>query len=183
MLLNPDIAPSASINRWIVAILTFHFSLVHVAGSHHRPDGLSRCSRQPDNSLSSYDEEETDDWINKLQGFLHQINDPHRPRSITTTVAVLALDSTADADIQSVEDSAPDIEDYSSVPCSHSAVTDDLRLIKVQQWHSDLVRPSDLTDTQYATFIPYCQEFFLDRRALWRKDSHGEHKLVVDRTA
>ena len=27
MLNNPDIAPSASINRWIVSILTFHFEL------------------------------------------------------------------------------------------------------------------------------------------------------------
>ena len=30
MLANPDIHPSASINRWIVSILTFHFELVHV---------------------------------------------------------------------------------------------------------------------------------------------------------
>ncbi|KAJ3474731.1 hypothetical protein NLI96_g12289 [Meripilus lineatus] len=30
MLSNPDIQPSASINRWIVSILTFHFKLVHV---------------------------------------------------------------------------------------------------------------------------------------------------------
>ena len=63
MLSNPDIAPSAGINKWIVVILTFHFSLVHVAGSHHGPDGLSRRPRQPGDSLSSYDEEEIDDWI------------------------------------------------------------------------------------------------------------------------
>jgi hypothetical protein len=42
MLTNPDISPSASINRWIVAILTFHFDLMHVVGTHHGPDGLSR---------------------------------------------------------------------------------------------------------------------------------------------
>ena len=41
MLRNPDVAPSASINRWIVSILMFHFNLVHVPGSHHGPDGLS----------------------------------------------------------------------------------------------------------------------------------------------
>src|SRR5277367_2582255 len=44
MLANPDIAPSASINRWIMSILIFHFELVHVPGSHHGPDGLSRRS-------------------------------------------------------------------------------------------------------------------------------------------
>ena len=42
MLSNPDIAPSASMNRWILSILMFHFTLVHVPGTHHRPDGLSR---------------------------------------------------------------------------------------------------------------------------------------------
>jgi hypothetical protein len=30
MLQNPDLALSASINRWISAILSFHFTLVHV---------------------------------------------------------------------------------------------------------------------------------------------------------
>ena len=42
MLQNPDIAPLASINCWIVSILMFHFTLVHVPGMHHGPDGLSR---------------------------------------------------------------------------------------------------------------------------------------------
>ena len=46
MLNNPDIAPSASINRWIISILAFHFTLVHVPGIHHGPDGLSRRPRQ-----------------------------------------------------------------------------------------------------------------------------------------
>ncbi|KAF7344735.1 DNA/RNA polymerase [Mycena venus] len=42
MLAHPDLEPSASINRWILAILTFHFTLVHVPGVLHGPDGLSR---------------------------------------------------------------------------------------------------------------------------------------------
>jgi hypothetical protein len=41
MLANPNIQPSTSINRWIVSILTFHFTLVHVKGAFHGPDGLS----------------------------------------------------------------------------------------------------------------------------------------------
>lgn len=41
MLSNPDIAPMASINRWIISILTFHFILVYVPGAFHGPDGLS----------------------------------------------------------------------------------------------------------------------------------------------
>jgi hypothetical protein len=41
MLNNPNTAPSASLNRWIVSILTFHFELLHVPGKLHGPDGLS----------------------------------------------------------------------------------------------------------------------------------------------
>ena len=42
MLANPDLAPSASMNHWIVSILLFHFTLVHVPGTRHGPDGLSQ---------------------------------------------------------------------------------------------------------------------------------------------
>ena len=37
---NPDIQPNATINRWIASIL-FDFSLIHVPGATHSPDGLS----------------------------------------------------------------------------------------------------------------------------------------------
>ena len=30
MLANPDLAPSTSMNRWIISILLFHFTLVHI---------------------------------------------------------------------------------------------------------------------------------------------------------
>ncbi|KAH7920041.1 hypothetical protein BV22DRAFT_987628, partial [Leucogyrophana mollusca] len=42
MLANPDLHPGASMNRWIIGILMFHFELVHVPGVNHGPDGLSR---------------------------------------------------------------------------------------------------------------------------------------------
>ena len=42
MLQNLDISPSASMNRWILTILMFHFNLVHVPGTNHMPDRLSR---------------------------------------------------------------------------------------------------------------------------------------------
>ena len=42
MLEHPDEGPNANINRWIAKILTYHFTLVHVPGRTHGPDGLSR---------------------------------------------------------------------------------------------------------------------------------------------
>ena len=56
MLANPDIQPSASINWWILSILTFHFDLVHVKGTFHGPDGLSRRPRQPNDPMEEEDE-------------------------------------------------------------------------------------------------------------------------------
>ena len=49
----------------------------------------------------------------------------------------------------------------------------------MRKWLGDLERPKDLTDQEYATFVRYCTEFFIDAKRLWRKDPNGHHKLVV----
>ena len=73
MLANLDIQPFASINRWIVAILMFHFELVHIKGTFHSPDGLSRRPRQPGDPEPVDDEDEFDDWIDQLHRFVYII--------------------------------------------------------------------------------------------------------------
>ena len=47
MLTHPSMGPNATINRWIDAILMFHFTLVHKSGRTFGPDGLSRRDPQP----------------------------------------------------------------------------------------------------------------------------------------
>jgi hypothetical protein len=74
MLKNPDLAPSAGINRWIVSILMFHFTLVHVPGTHHGPDGLSRRRPQPGDLPEP--EDDFEDWVDQVNGFMHFINTP-----------------------------------------------------------------------------------------------------------
>jgi hypothetical protein len=170
MLSNPDGAPSATLNRWIVSILTFHFELVHVAGTHPRPDGLSRRPRQPDDNTPDTDEAFRD-WIDQLHGFVHQLN-AVVPRSppLPTLFPTFALSSD---DIEQ-----PSIM-YEDIPQSDHAKQDDARLIRVRQWLSDLIRPSSMSNDEYSTFLRYCTEFFLDSGKLWRKDSHGAHKIVA----
>jgi hypothetical protein len=63
MLNNPDIQPNATINCWIASILLFDFKLVHVPGTTHGPDGLSRCPAQVDDQPKPTDNYE--DWINR----------------------------------------------------------------------------------------------------------------------
>lgn len=88
MLQHPDMQPSATINCWILAILTFHFTLVHVKGKTHKPDGLSRWPPQPDNEPQ--DDKDYDDWINHFYGFPHLVQ-PF-PVDSNSTPTILDLD-------------------------------------------------------------------------------------------
>ena len=72
MLNNPDIQPNATINHWITGILLFDFTLKHVPGTTHGPDGWSRQPAQPDDEPNPSDDFE--DWIDKSYGFMHMIN-------------------------------------------------------------------------------------------------------------
>ena len=74
MLNNPDTAPSASVNRWIVSIFTFHFELWHVPGKIHGPNGLSCRPPQPGDLDDDEDPDAFDDWVDHLYGFLHFLN-------------------------------------------------------------------------------------------------------------
>jgi hypothetical protein len=130
MLMNPDVAPSASINRWIVSILTFHFTLVHVAGIHHGPDGLSRCPLQDEDSVID-DEADFRDWIDQLHRFMHQINPISTsvfpsPRSLPTFA--LSSDLSKGKDVS-----------YDDIPHTENSKKDDVRLLRVQQWLDNMV--------------------------------------------
>jgi hypothetical protein len=187
MLKNPDIAPSASINRWIVAILMFHFELVHVPGTHHGPDGLSRRRPQPGDEEEP--EDDFEDWIDNVNGFIHMVN-PHPTNFATLTDAPPITCYITEANRQPSPTPEPDntiaenTEDadnstsYNIVPRSEESNKADRQLLKVQHWLDTLERPDGLTDTEYTTFMRYCTRFFVSDNRLWRKDLKG-HKMVI----
>ena len=183
MLSNPDIAPSASINRWILSILMFHFTLVHVPGSHHGPDGLSR--RKPQVGDEEEPEDDFDDWIDNVNGFMHIINlSPTIASALTATPPIINYAITSDHN-QTKEDNSDlsvteeAITPYSVIPRSEIAIAADQRLEKVRDWLETLKRPDGMIDPDYKTFMRYCTEFFVSDKRLWRKDSKGQHKIVV----
>jgi hypothetical protein len=184
MLANPDIAPSASINRWIVSLSMFQFTLVHVPGAFHGPDGLSRRKPQPGDSSES--EDDFDDWIDQVHGFLHMIM-PLSSHQFEQPPAILHMLTGSIADVDQEPEDAYDrshtdrvnADTYATVPRSDLAHKADERIPRVRDWHKDLVRPGNLSDSEYETFLRYCTEFFVDKDRLWRKDRKGEHKLVV----
>jgi hypothetical protein len=194
MLANPDIAPSASINRWILSILMFHFTLVHVPGIRHGPDGLSRRRPQPGDEEEP--EDDFEDWIDQVNGFMHFINTPPPHRlAICTSPPVTCFVATFDrARSEEQEDDieqndvgeTDDKEDreptpYNIIPRSKTAVAADEKIDKVAKWLETLERPQAMNDTEYKTFMRYCTEFFFLDGRLWRKDVKKQHKIVISR--
>jgi hypothetical protein len=188
MLSNPDISPSASINRWIVAILTFHFDLIHVPGMHHGPDGLSRRPQQVGDDEDRDDEEEFTNWIDQLHEFLHQINvvdiclpttSDSLPLLFPCILTLAQATDLSEEDTTALDTTNSDINDYTLAPWSAQAKVNNSRLLKVFQWLQDLRQLDGLSDTEYATFVWYCTDFFVDGSRLWHKGSHGAHKLVI----
>jgi Integrase zinc binding domain/RNase H-like domain found in reverse transcriptase len=173
MLSKPDLHPGASINRWILAILTFHFTLVHVPGTHHGPDGMSRRRPQPGDEADPPDD--IDDWVDELYGFMHIIN-TDCPRSQPQSRVAIFVSEVADIALPTDEGA---IASYSDVPRTIKAQLDDDRVALVRKWLEDLQRPADFSDAEYKSFVRYCMMFFLHAGKLWRKDPQQRHKLVA----
>ena len=180
MLLNPDIAPSASINRWIVFILLFHFTLVHVPGTQHGPDGLSRRPPQPgdDDEDSEYNPE-FDDWVDKVYGFMHFLNPTCLQIASSNKNVTFASEAIDDPNITN-DSVSTDPFTYECVLHSDKSRKDDDRLHRVHEWFVSLRRPDDISDKVYTAFLRYCAHFFMKDDHLWKKDPQGHHKLVIE---
>jgi hypothetical protein len=165
MLNNPDIVLSASINRWIVSILTFHFELQHVPGKSHGPDGLLRRLPQPDNdsndSESDDKAEEFEDWIDNLYGFAHMINNPIHTPKLERLVHVLALEQMLSHPYVTPNPQRYE-PNYDIIPRSATAMQANEKLAMIHDWLTFLERPDGLschdsthnydTDTHFSFF-------------------------------
>ena len=155
MLANPDIQPLASINHWILSILTFHFELVHVKGTFHGPDGLSRCPGQPDDPIM-----DDDDWIDNLHRFIHMIQPlPIRQRATLDRVQILSVE----------EDHENQLDrelSYDNFPRNKKDEKEEVRLEMVKEWHKTLGRPEGLSDAEYMAFIKFAMGFIVDKEKL-----------------
>ena len=182
MLSNPDIAPLASVNCWIVSILLFHFTLVHVPGTWHGPDGLSRRPPQPgdDDDDSEYNPE-FDDWVDRVYGFMHFLN-PTRLQIVSSDKnATFAAEAIDEPNITN-DSVSTDPFTYERVPRSEKSLKADDRLHRIHEWFVSLRRPDDISDKVYAAFLRYCAHFFMKDDRLWKKDPQGHHKLVIEPT-
>ena len=189
MLTHPDITPSASINCWILAILMFHFMLVYIPGVQHSPDGLSR--RQPQPGDEEEPEDDFNNWIDNVNGFIHFINplpsyNATLQQPITTSPPITIYmgwdeqEESVEPDEEEQQEQQEMTQPYSIIPRTEQVNKADKCLIKVQQWWLEtLIRPNEMTDAEYKTFMRYCTEFFIFKKHLWHKDTKGQHKMVI----
>ncbi len=175
MINNPDMNLSAVINWWVAGILLFDFKLVHIPEVKHSVDGLSRRRPQPGDEPPQGD---NPDWVDKMYGFVHIINplveewaSGHKILSPMWILANWQIHPQA-ADPISAD---ADIE----IPWSAKAKSNNARVLLVQDYLSDFHVPASMTEDQKRTFINYASGFFLLDNNLWKRDSGGEHKLVV----
>ena len=177
MLNNPDMAPLASVNRWIVAILAFHFEIRHVPGKAHGPDGLSCRPPQPGDLSNNEDLDDFEDWVDNMYGFLHLIN-PTVPVDQTEKVLLsFAYQSTS-----TLPEGYTESEDMLSIaystPHGEAAVLADKCLEMVHDWLRTFLRPDGLSEHELALTICYASNFFIKHNALWKCDPQGAHKRI-----
>ncbi|KAL1944872.1 hypothetical protein VTO73DRAFT_2492 [Trametes versicolor] len=166
MLNNPDEVPGASMNRWIVTILTFHFHLTHVPGVQHGPDGLSRRPPQPGDEPYIEDDE---DWLDRLNGLLHLANPPVPLRAALPIIPVFAQD-TADAEESTIVE----------IPRSTAAQLEDERLRAVYVYLTTLTPPTNLdSDRARQAFARHALRFFVRGVQLFRRSHDGHHRLTL----
>ncbi|KAJ3555802.1 hypothetical protein NP233_g12120 [Leucocoprinus birnbaumii] len=192
MINNPDIQPSAAINRWISAILLFPFRLRHVPGKTHGPDewidsaNSFHYSHPPPQHPLSQPGPFLDrlDWINASNTLSVEIlNDiwsqhalAHSIRHFPHSCSTFAASATENLQKENLE---PAISPFPTIPRSEKARQRDLELQRVQAFLIDPQRPPDLSDDAFKRFVRYSANFFIRDGRLWRKDPKLSHKLVI----
>ncbi|KIK74248.1 hypothetical protein PAXRUDRAFT_176307, partial [Paxillus rubicundulus Ve08.2h10] len=65
------------------------------------------------------------------------------------------------------------------IPKSGKAADKEAKLAQIWDFLETHVRPVDLSDAEYASFINSACRFFLLDGSLWHREPHGQHQLVV----
>ncbi len=179
MLQNPDMAPSVTMNRWIVGINMFHFDLVHVPGEHHTPDGLSRRPAQPGDVPAEDDGDEFEEWIDSVYGFLNIVLPPpylgdapllpltgDSEHSANATEAECAMEVFAVAGTLGMRAVIEPL-DYAMIPRLQVAKDFDVRIQDVQRWLESGKLPPMNFHT-WEQWQKYTSQFFVKDGKMWR---------------
>jgi hypothetical protein len=195
MLNNPDIQPNGAVNRWIVSIKLFDFTLVHVPPEKHAAaDGMSRWRRAPEDSDEKDDEESADEWLDKMMSFSVELVNSRPQSTVKSRVAsgipghhvgvpyltprVGATPSTVYAVYFGTQED--DEDDTAAIPLSTKALEDEERLHKIKMLLNDPLAYKDFGSKELKTLVYQPSKFFILDRALMQRDRQGRHKVVPD---
>ena len=179
MINNPDIQPSATINRWIAGILMYTFQLRHVSAKDHAPaDGLSRRRRSPEDPDTLEESESEDDVESAFT--MERLNNPQErviPGSMTTYDP--RIQERDYAQIRITQTSSVMASVVLKIPRSEKADIRDEKLKEIEEFLKAPVDMSTMPSSDRKRFVKSASEFFVMRGKLWRKDRQGRHKLVI----
>jgi hypothetical protein len=183
MINNPDIQPSATINRWIAGILLFNFRLKHVPGKDHASaDGLSRRPQAPEDPIENDDHE---DWIDTSYAFgVELLNWTNHSRKTTSSRFAKAYlphsrkRSSQPTDWPSILIASLS-QDQVEIPRTDRAKARDEEILRVQEFLEDPDKAKRPNDKDFKKFVRSATKFFVNKGQIWRKDRHGKHKLVI----
>ena len=180
MLANPDLTPSTSGNHWIVSILLFHFTLVHIPGTWHGLDGLLWRPQQPgDDITNSADNPEFNDWVDQVYGFMHFLN-PLSPTVTYPKMCVTYISKTLSGCSTNHDPTNSVLLSYTTVPRSAKSQKMDECLHALCDWFITMQHPDNITDAAYTALLRYSMHFFAKDGRLWKEDAQGHHKVVID---
>ena len=69
---------------------------------------------------------------------------------------------------------------YTVVPQSEKAQKTDECLCTLCDWFVTMQSPDNITDAAYTALLRYSMCFFVKDSRLWKKDTQGHHKIVID---
>ena len=180
MINNPDLQPNATINCWITGILLFTFHLIHIPATHYtRADGLSHCPLSKDDPPQ---EDDFEDWLDRVYSFFVSLLNNHISLfGDTANISrhpIPALHSLHTIFILFSANSDSAQEDP-ELPCSPKAITKDAQINLIHNFLQSHTHPSNLSDSDYTSFVNATTCFFFLNGSLYYHESHGQYQLVV----
>jgi hypothetical protein len=70
-------------------------------------------------------------------------------------------------------------DESNDIPHSPRASAADDRLAEVEEYLQFIMRLQGLSNTEFHKFMQYSSGFFFSNSKLWRRNTHGKHKIVV----
>ena len=160
MLSNPDIQPSAAINRWIAAILLFDFKLVHIPAERHEgPDGLSRREPIPGEDDAEGDAEE---WVDDVLALGLWLDTWTERRSGSNAIDTAKVFQTTGRHVSATHD------ELTFPPPSDKARALDDKLPEVLDFLKHNRQPNGHSSDEFDRLIRLSRNLFIHDDRLWR---------------